>query len=147
MAKVNLKVVKINKSNKTTNKNHAVGVKTTTKRDKAGNVKSVQSDYTRKAMKRHKLDTKAKLTKQALELEKVKSNNAAKVAIAGEAGATVTGTVGTGIGYSAVNQQVNGGITEQGGLGRDDANTNNSGSNKDESSWEEIIGSLGRVRG
>lgn len=129
MAKNVNKIVKNSRPKNNTIKQPAKGTKVTVKRDKAGNIKNIQTDYTRKEMKIRKMQSQAKKSANALELEKVRSNNAAKVAIAGEAGATVTGTVGTGIGYSAVNQQVNGGISEQGGLGRDEANENNSGSN------------------
>lgn len=112
-------------------KTPTTGVKTVIKYNKAGQVKSKTTDFTRRAMKSQKAKTKVMMNKHALELEKVKSNNAAKVAIAGETGATITSSVGTGIGYRSVDQQVNGGMSTQGGLGRDEANSNNSG-NKDQ---------------
>lgn len=101
------------------------GTQTVVKRDKFGNIKKIKTDYTKNALKRGQGLNKVQLSKDYIELEKTKSNNLAKIAIAGEAGATVTSSVGTGVGLSSVNQQVNGGMTTQGGLGRDEAENNN----------------------
>lgn len=86
--------------------------------------KKVQ-DISRRQYKLDKKLIKADLKKSQLELDKVRSNNMAKVGIAGEVSTGVAGTTTGGVAIGTANQQVNGGLSDKGGLGRDDANNNN----------------------
>lgn len=87
------------------------------------------TDLSKRQFKIEKLKLKSAKNRAAAEIEKERIKGQTRIALGGEAGATVTGSVASGIGYSSVNQSidktVNGGMTDQGGLGRDEANSNN----------------------
>lgn len=110
-----------------TSKRRIGTTKVVAKKSPNKSVKSKTNDLTKRQYKLEKAKIKAKRAKSSAEVEKERIKAQTKIALGAQASTSVAGSVASGIGYvntgsqTGSDQLINGGMTTEGGLGRDDA--------------------------